>query len=134
MLYNSCLTYAVNIGIGLTFWAFYGAVRAVRKRDSEKAQIMFRRRLYAQSFTLVAAVGGSIYFKEGRTRRKEFEGKIAENKAHEKRDQWIRELEARDQDDKAWKAKMDAIAAGAKAPKELKVPAVLTKKDTSVKE
>lgn len=95
---------------------------------------MFRRRLYAQSFTLVAAVAGSLYFKQDRTRRREFEGQLAEKKAQEKRDAWIRELEAREQDDKDWRAKMDAIARGAKAPAELKVPAVLAKKETPVKE
>ena len=93
---------------------------------------MFRRRLYAQSFTLVAAAGGSVYFKTERTKRKEFDGKVAEIKAQEKRDAWIRELEARDQDDKDWKAKMDAIASGKKIPAELKVPAVIAKKATTV--
>lgn len=95
---------------------------------------MFRRRLYAQSFTLLAAVAGSMYFKKDRTRRREFEGRLAEKKAQEKRDAWIRELEAREQDDKDWRAKMDAIERGAKAPAELKVPAVLTTKETSAKE
>lgn len=75
-----------------------------------------------------------MYFKTDRTRRREFEGKLAEQKAQEKRDAWIRELEARDQDDKDWKAKMDAIAAGKKAPTERKVPAIGTKKATSAKE
>lgn len=93
---------------------------------------MFRRRLYAQSFTLIAAAGGSVYFKSERTKRREFDGKVAERKAQEKRDAWIRELEARDQDDKDWRAKMDAIASGNKIPAELKVPAVITKKATSV--
>lgn len=95
---------------------------------------MFRRRLYAQSFTLIAAVAGSMYFKTDRTRRKEYNKKVAEEKAQEKRDAWIRELEARDKDDKDWRAKMDAIASGKKVPAELKVPEVITKKAASVKE
>lgn len=95
---------------------------------------MFRRRLYAQSFTLIAAVAGSVYFKTDRTRRKEYDVKIANQKAQEKRDAWIRELEARDQDDKDSRAKWDAIAGVKKPPAELKVPTVVAKKETPVKE
>lgn len=76
---------------------------------------MFRRRLYAQSFTLVAMVAGSWYYKTDRTRRKEFEGLVAERKAKEKNEAWIRELEARDKEEKEWRAKRDIVAGGKKA-------------------
>ncbi|MCJ1466882.1 Respiratory supercomplex factor 1, mitochondrial [Pseudocyphellaria aurata] len=124
----------IPLGCGLTFWAFYGATRAVRIGDSNRAQIMFRRRLYAQSFTLIAAVAGSVYFKTDRTRRKEYNVKIANQKAQEKRDAWIRELEARDQDDKDWKAKMDALAGMKKPSADLKVTAAVAEKATPMKE
>ena len=73
-----------------------------------------------------------MYFKTERTKRREIDEKVAESMAQENRDAWIRELEARDQDDKDGRAKMDAIASGKKIPAELKVPAVITKKATSV--
>lgn len=60
--------------------------------------------------------------------------KKAEEKAQEKRDAWIRELEARDKDDKDWRIKMDAIASGKKVPAELKVPEITAKKANVVKE
>ena len=60
-------------------------------------------------------VAGSWYYKADRTRRKEFDGLVAEKKAKEKNEAWIRELEARDQDDKEWRAKMNAAASGKKA-------------------
>jgi hypothetical protein len=61
---------------------------------------MFRSRIYAQGFTLLALTAGSFYYGKEREKRKEFEGVLAEKKALEKRDAWIRELEARDQEEK----------------------------------
>jgi hypothetical protein len=50
---------------------------------------MFRARIYAQGFTLLALVAGSIFYKDERMRRKQFEGAVEEKKAAEKRDRWI---------------------------------------------
>jgi 23S rRNA A1618 N6-methylase RlmF len=65
---------------------------------------MFRARIYAQGFTIVAMVAGSMYWQTDRQKRKEFEGVIAERKAREKNQAWIRELEARDEEEKELKA------------------------------
>ena len=62
---------------------------------------MLRGRIYAQGFTVVALVAGSVYYKTDRTKRKEFEGTVKERKAQEKNQAWIRELEARDEEDKS---------------------------------
>ena len=43
---------------------------------------------------------GSVYWKEDRAKRKHYEGLLGEKRAQEKRDAWIRELEARDEEDK----------------------------------
>jgi hypothetical protein len=61
---------------------------------------MFRARIYAQGFTLVAMVAGSIYWDSDRKRRKEFEGVVEERKMREKNEAWIRELEARDEEER----------------------------------
>lgn len=53
-------------------------------------------------------VAGSMYWQTDRQKRKEFEGVIAEQKAKEKNEAWIRELEARDQEEKEIKAMRDA--------------------------
>lgn len=68
---------------------------------------MFRARIYAQGFTLLALVAGSIFYKDERTRRKHFDTAIEEKKSAEKRDKWIRELEARDQEDKDWRERIE---------------------------
>ena len=52
-----------------------------------------------------------MYYKKDRIRRKEFEGVIAEKKAKEKNEAWIRELEARDREDKEWRVRMGKIDA-----------------------
>ena len=61
---------------------------------------MFRARIYAQGFTLLAIVAGSFYYAEDRERRKEYEGVKTAQKAREKNEAWIRELEARDREDR----------------------------------
>ena len=70
---------------------------------------MFRARIYGQAFTLLCIVAGSIYYKEERAKRKEFEGALGERKVLEKKEAWIRELEARDREDKEYQAKRDAL-------------------------
>ena len=77
---------------------------------------MFRARIYAQGFTLLAIVAGSMYYQTDRQKRKEFEGVVAERKAKEKNEAWIRELEARDREDKDWRARKQAINQAAKSP------------------
>lgn len=59
----------------------------------------FRARVYAQAFTLLCICVGSVYWKEDRDKRKHYTGLLAEKRAQEKRDAWIRELEARDRED-----------------------------------
>jgi len=68
---------------------------------------MFRRRIYAQGFTLVAMLVGSMYWQKDREKRKEFEGVVAERQRAEKREKWLRELEARDEEEKAFRAMME---------------------------
>ena len=78
----------------------------MRAGDHNKTQRMFRARILAQGFTLVAMVAGSVYWKDDRAKRKEFEGLVDEKKAKEKQAAWIRELEARDEEDKQMKEVM----------------------------
>ena len=60
---------------------------------------MFRRRIYAQGFTILAMVGGSAYWESDRSKRKQYDDIVDDNKKKEKHDAWIRELEARDEED-----------------------------------
>ena len=53
---------------------------------------------------MVAMVAGSMYWESDRQKRKEFEGVLAEQKAKEKNEAWIRELEARDREEKEFQA------------------------------
>jgi hypothetical protein len=45
-------------------------------------------------------VAGSMYWETDRNKRKEFEAVLAEKKAKEKNEAWIKELEARDEEEK----------------------------------
>ncbi|KAF2436754.1 hypothetical protein EJ08DRAFT_684486 [Tothia fuscella] len=90
----------VPLGCGLTVLALIGATRAMRSNDHVRTNIMFRRRIYAQAFTIVAIVAGSTYWKGDREKRKEFEEVEKERKRIEKREKWLNELELRDKEDR----------------------------------
>ena len=91
----------------LTVAALANAYRAMRRGDHNQVQRMFRARVLAQGFTLVAVVVGGMYL--GRERHQEREVWKVEQarKDEEKRQKWIRELEARDDEDRAVQAVME---------------------------
>lgn len=93
----------VPLGCGLTVLALIGATRAMRSNDHVRTNIMFRRRIYAQGFTILAIVAGSSYWKGDREKRKEFEELEKERKRVEKRERWLAELENRDREDREFK-------------------------------
>lgn len=79
---------------------------------------MFRARVYAQGFTLVAMVGGSYYWRDDRMKRKELEKAMTEKKQMEKRERWLQELEERDREDRNWRTRFEEVAARAKEAEE----------------
>lgn len=78
----------------------------MRKGDHKMTNLYFRRRLYAQSFTIAVLVIGNLYWQKDRVKRKDYEKLVAEKERMHKRDRWLRELEMRDEEDKAWKNRM----------------------------
>lgn len=93
-------------GIGLTVFAFVNAYRALRRGDSRQANKMFRARVAAQGFTVIAMVAGSMYYSKDREKTKELRKLKEQRDAEEKRQKWIRELEIRDEEDKAMRARL----------------------------
>jgi len=111
----------VPLGIGLTVFAFVNAYRALRKGDSKQANRMFRARVMAQGFTVIAMVAGSMYYSKDREKSAELR-KLQEAKdAEEKRNKWIRELEIRDAEEQAMKSRLQEKAAAAAGKLEGKV-------------
>ncbi|CEJ85300.1 hypothetical protein VHEMI03729 [[Torrubiella] hemipterigena] len=92
--------------MGLTTFAFISAYRAIRRGDSHQANRMFRARVAAQGFTVVAMVAGSMYYSKDRQKTKELRKLNDEHDAEVKRQKWIRELEARDEEDQALRARL----------------------------
>lgn len=115
----------VPLGMLLTCGALFGATRAMRTnvrssphlrqlrppwtaektdgldvQDHQRANIMFRRRIYAQFFTIAAIVAGSSYWSQDRAKRAEFEKMEKERERVERRERWLAELEARDREDR----------------------------------
>jgi len=93
----------VPIGCLVTIAALIGATRAMRKNDHRTANKMFRRRIYAQGFTIVAIVLGSGYYnKDKEARKKDIENE-KERSRIEKRDKWLAELDFRDAEERVLK-------------------------------
>lgn len=76
----------------------------MRKGDHHQVQRMFRARVLAQGFTVAVMVAGGLYFGAERHKERELWKLQQEEKAEEKRQKWIRELEARDEEEKDLKA------------------------------
>ena len=99
-------------GCVLTCMALFGASRSIRTGDHNRTNRMFRARIYAQGFTLVAMIAGSMYWQSDRQKRKEFDKLVEERKAREKNEAWIRELEARDEEEKEFRRTREARRRG----------------------
>ncbi|KAI9891689.1 MAG: Respiratory supercomplex factor 1, mitochondrial [Vezdaea aestivalis] len=102
----------IPIGLTATCYALYQAAISMKKGDHTRVNRMFRARIYAQAFTIVAIIGGSIYYKEDRQKRKVYNEMLALQKAQERRDAWIRELEAREQEEEDLAKKQKAYIVG----------------------
>ncbi|KAN0073206.1 respiratory supercomplex factor 1, mitochondrial [Elaphomyces granulatus] len=121
----------IPLGCAATCYALYRAYRSMRARDSFEMNRMFRARIYAQFFTLVAVVAGGIYYKNERKQRKEFERMIEERKVQEKRDAWLRELEIREKEDKGWRERHAAIGDTSRNAEKMDVPPPASGFDTN---
>lgn len=87
--------------------AFTNAYRATRRGDHAQVQKMFRARVAAQAFTVVAIVAGGAYYQQDRQKEKEMWKLKEQQEAEEKRQKWIRELEIRDEEDKALRERLE---------------------------
>lgn len=54
-------------------------------------------------------LGGSVYYNADRLKRKEYTDLQKQKQEQDKRDAWIRELEARDMEDRAWREKLGKV-------------------------
>lgn len=79
----------------------------MRKGDHQQVQRMFRARVLAQAFTVVAIAAGGLYFGAERNQEREAWKAQQDQQAEEKRQKWIRELEARDEEEKELRARLD---------------------------
>lgn len=111
-----------KIGTALTVFAFVSSYRALRRGDSTTANRMFRARVAAQGFTVLAMVAGGMYYSKDRQVSQEIRKLKEQKEKEEKRQRWIRELEIRDAEEKALramlqerKAKVDAARAATTA-------------------
>ncbi|KAL7007831.1 Respiratory supercomplex factor 1, mitochondrial [Cystobasidiomycetes sp. EMM_F5] len=78
----------VPLGMALTTVALVGATQSMRHGDRNKFNKMLRFRVIAQGFTVVAALGGSIYYGDKRRREKLEQGNVRDK---EKRDREFNE-------------------------------------------
>lgn len=84
----------------------------MRSGDKHRTNRMFRRRIYAQGFTILAMVAGSAYWENDRSKRKQFDELSEEKRRKEKKEAWLRELEIRDQEEEELRRIRDKMAEG----------------------
>ncbi|KAI1454579.1 hypoxia induced protein conserved region-domain-containing protein [Annulohypoxylon moriforme] len=96
----------IPLGTLLTTLAVINAWRAMRRGDHAQVQRMFRARVGAQAFTVVAIVAGGAYYGADREKRKELIKLEAQQRAEERHQKWLKELDVRDEEDKQLKAAM----------------------------
>lgn len=84
----------------------------MRSGDKARTNRMFRRRIYAQGFTILAMLGGSAYWESDRAKRGQFDELSEEKRRKEKRDAWIRELEVREEEEQELRRLRDNLVRG----------------------
>ncbi|KAK3675401.1 Respiratory supercomplex factor 1, mitochondrial [Recurvomyces mirabilis] len=89
----------IPLGCALTCWALLEATRSIRSGDKHRTNRMFRRRIYAQGFTILAMVAGSAYWESDRQKRNQFNELKSDVEKKEKHSAWLRELEARQEEE-----------------------------------
>ena len=90
----------IQTGTALTCLALYNAFRANRRGNHEQVQRMFRARIWAQTFTVIAMVAGGAYYGKDREKRAELVKLEAQQRAEERHARWLHELEIRDQEER----------------------------------
>ena len=81
----------------------------MRAGDKHRTNRMFWRRIYAQAFTILAVVGGSFYWETDRMKRRQYDALVEEKKKKERSEAWLRELEARDQEEQELRRMRDKL-------------------------
>ncbi|KAB5584985.1 hypoxia induced protein conserved region-domain-containing protein [Coniochaeta sp. 2T2.1] len=97
----------IPIGMALTVGALYNATRSVRRGDHKGAQKYFRARVAAQGFTVLAMVFGGYYYQSDRHKEREQWKLQRERDSQDQKQRWIRELEIRDEEEKALQARIE---------------------------
>lgn len=136
MIYHCKQQPLVPLGTLATTGAVILAAQNVRTGNKKQAQIWFRWRVGLQAFTLVALVAGSFIYGKNVKERETHEEQLRK-KAKMREQLWIQELERRDQETNARKAKAEFArqkaremeAETSKLEKELKELETMLKKE-----
>ena len=93
------------------------STRSMRSGDRHRTNRMFRRRIYAQGFTILAMVAGSAYWEGDRQKRGQFNELVEDKKKKEKHEAWLKELEARQEEEDELQRIREKMIAGRVAEK-----------------
>ena len=98
----------VPIGCLGTCIAVALAAKGIRTGNTQKAQVWFRWRVALQGFTILALIGGSMYYDNLFGAERKTEEELAVEKAKMREKLWIEELERRDAEMKDRKKRAEA--------------------------
>ena len=86
--------------------------KSIRSGDKHRTNRMFRRRIYAQGFTILAMVAGSAYWESDRQKRGQYNELVEDKKKMDKHEAWLKELEARDEEEQELRRLRDKMIQG----------------------
>lgn len=103
----------------LGFRAEYSlSTKSIRSGDKNRTNRMFRRRIYAQGFTIFAMVLGSAYWESDRVKRGEYNDLVEDRKKKDQHELWIKELEVREEEEKELRKMRDRLMSGRAAERQ----------------
>lgn len=108
--------------------------KSIKTGDKHRTNRMFRRRIYAQGFTILAMVAGSVYWESDRVKRQQYDKLTEEKKKKERHELWLKELDIREQEEQELRRLRDNFIRGQDAEQRKLSKADKETAETSAKE
>lgn len=112
------MNYAVKMLLARSSHNVWYRTKSIKTGDKHRTNRMFRRRIYAQGFTILAMFAGSIYWEGDRKKRTEYNELVEDKKKRERHEAWLKELEIREEEEQELRRRRDKMIEGRMAERQ----------------